>query len=158
MVVSWRVVKARYARSAFSGEGARRADGRWHSAGLAVVYTSANQALAMLEVLANFSGAERHMLPACVLISATFPEGLVETVRRQDLPPGWDAPSGSVAARAFGRGWRTEGRSAVLRVPSVLVPDDFNFLLNPHHPRFSQIRIGDPIAFAWDPRFKAQRE
>lgn len=158
MVVTWRVVKARYAASAFTGEGARRAGGRWHSPGTPVVYTSASRALAILEVLANLTGAARKDLPPCVLISASFSKRLIDELPARDLPKDWDAPAGSPAARALGDAWLATRRSAVLRVPSAVVPGDFNFLLNPSHAVFPQVRIGDTVPFAWDPRLTGGRE
>lgn len=152
MVVSWRLVKARYATSAFTEEGARRAGGRWHSPGTPVVYTSASRALALLEVLANLTGAERKNLPPCVFIPVRFSERLVAELSIRDLPARWDTPAGSPAARRLGDAWLASKRSAVLRVPSAIVPGEFNFLLNPGHAAFPQIRVGDPVPFAWDPR------
>lgn len=157
MIVAWRVVKARHAAQAFSGEGARRVQGRWHDAGSAVVYSSANRALGMLEVLANFSGTDRQHLPSCVLVSATIPERLVDVLASQDLPPGWDRPAGSPEARARVRRWLADARTVVLQVPSVLVPGEHNYLIDPNHRRFHEIRIGNPIPFAWDPRLKLER-
>lgn len=158
MVISWRVVKRRYAASAFTGEGARRVAGRWHSPGAPVVYTSASRALAMLEVLVNLTGAERRHLPVCVLVPATFSERLIEDVRPRDLAEGWDAPAGSPAARALGDSWLASQRTAVLRVPSAIVPGELNLLLNPLHPAFSRIHIGDLVPFAWDSRLSSDRD
>lgn len=158
MVVSWRVVKARHAASAFTGEGARRAGGRWHSPGNPVVYTSASRALTMFEVLVNLIGAERRHLAVCVLVPATFSERLIEDVHPHDLPARWDTPAGSSAARTLGDGWLASQRTAVLRVPSAIVPGEFNFLLSPLHPAFSRIHIGDPVPFAWDPRLGSDRD
>ncbi|MGH9380131.1 MAG: RES family NAD+ phosphorylase [Thermoanaerobaculia bacterium] len=150
-------MKARYAGSAFTGEGARRVGGRWHSPGAPVVYTSASRALAMLEVLVNLTGAARQDLPACVLIWAGFSEHLIEELPPRDLPTGWDAAAGSPAARVLGDTWLASKRSAVLRVPSVIVPGELNFLLNPLHSSFPQVHIGDPVSFAWDPRLAGDR-
>src|SRR5690606_33641449 len=122
MIIAWRVVKERHGAQAFSGEGARRVQGRWHAAGSAVVYASANRALAMLEVLANLAGVYRPHLPACVLVSATIPDRLIAVVAPEDLTPDWDAPGGSPGARALGRNWLKEARSVMLQIPSVLVP------------------------------------
>jgi RES domain-containing protein len=90
-----------------------------------------------------------------VLIEARVPEELIETLRREDLPPDWNALPESNTTREIGTKWATEKRSAVLKVPSVVVPTEFNFLLNPEHPDFPKIEIGNQTPVGWDPRLLA---
>ena len=90
-----------------------------------------------------------------VLIEARVLEELIETLRHTDLPQDWNALPESNSTREIGTKWATEKRSAVLVVPSVVVPTEFNFLLNPEHPDFSKIEIGNPKPVGWDPRLLA---
>ena len=150
MVAAWRIVKARYAATAFDGEGARRAGGRWTSVGRRAVYVSGTAALAALEVVAHLDSTAP--LAAWSLIRVQIPDRLIEAVDATTLPRGWRRYPAPAALRALGDAWLDAGRSAALRVPSALVPVEVNFLLNPRHPDFRLIRIGAPQAFPIDPR------
>lgn len=154
-VRAWRLVKTRHARRAFTGEGAREFGGRWTSKGVAAVYTSATQSLALLEVLVHLGAAAP--LGAYSLIPADFDEKLVWRPRAGELPAGWRAMPAPAAVRAFGDAWVQGGRSAVLAVPSAVVPAETNYVLNPAHPRFGEIRIGKAEAFEVDVRLGVER-
>lgn len=150
-ITAWRITKQRHVRSAFSGEGARVYGGRWNSPGDPVVYVAQSQALAVLEVLVHLESPA--LLEKYALIQVEFPETAVASVNRALLPKNWsDDPSPS-EAQAIGDSWVTTGRSIVLRVPSALVPDESNFLLNPRHPDFDDVRIHKPVPFKFDQRF-----
>ena len=122
--------------------------GRWTSIGIAVVYTAENAALATLEVLANLRRMTR--LRAYVIIRCDFDEQLVTAV--DDLPPNWREYPAPPELQKIGDDWVRSGRSAVLRVPSVIVPGESNYLLNPAHPKFKKIVIAKPERFELDTR------
>ncbi len=151
-VRAWRIVQAHLADTAFSGEGARLYGGRWNRPGVAVVYTAGSRALALLELLAHV-GALRD-LPAYVCIPADFDESLVRALDTARLPRLWRASPAPDATRALGSAWAQRLESAVLRVPSVLVPEEHNYLLNPRHPDFRRVRAGAPVPFHVDPRLR----
>ena len=134
MLQAWRIVKRRYADTAFDGEGARLHGGRWNSPGRAVVYASESRALATLEVLTGVQSMA--VAPAYVLMGVTFDEEFVGTLLAEDLPDGWNRFPPTPASQHLGDDWLATGRSPVLRVPSVIVPGEFNYLLNPAHPRY----------------------
>jgi RES domain-containing protein len=150
MLRAFRIVKARHAARAFDGEGARRHGGRWTSPGVAAVYLAESAALAVLEVLVHLESSA--LLPSYVLIEARFPERKVESLDPRRLPAGWSDSPPPLALRALGDAWLREGRSALLRVPSAVVPSEWNYLLNPAHPGFGAVRIGSARAFILDPR------
>lgn len=150
MVTIWRIVKGRHAATAFDGEGARLYGGRWNSPGVAVVYASESRALALLEVLAGLGDTTR--LDAYVLIPARFPESLLTAVDPGTLPEGWETYPPPAAAQGVGDRWIKTGVSAALKVPSVLVPGEWNYVLNPRHPDFGSVRIGPPELLLLDPR------
>jgi RES domain-containing protein len=155
MVASWRIVKAKRSAAAFDGEGARKTGGRWNSPGFAAVYTSATPSLAALEILVHVPRSE--LLLAYVLFSAQVPEDLIEVVDPRRLPPNWRDSPIPPQEQAVGDEWLRGGRSAVLQVPSAIVPQESNYILNPAHEGFSRIRIGDAETFELDRRLLAKR-
>jgi len=149
-LVVWRICGARWAAEAFNGEGARRFGGRWSSRGVSVVYCSESRALAMLEVLAHVESPELLSHSEWVLVSARMPAELVEKPAR--VPDNWRRFPAPAETRRFGDAWIADGRSAALRVPSAVVPGEFNYLLNPAHPRFNDVKPGRPEPFTFDHR------
>lgn len=154
MIRSWRIVKAKHAASAFDGEGARALGGRWNSPGKRVVYTSENAALAALEMLVHLG--RMSILPSYVVIRCDFDEKLVTDIDRRKLPPNWRTFPAPPALPAIGDAWIASGKSAVLRVPSAIVPGENNYLLNPAHPKFGRIAFGAPEKFELDVRLGGQ--
>lgn len=150
MLRAWRIVKRRHAGGAFDGEGARLYGGRWNSPGVPVVYVAESRALAALEILAGLQS--RATLDAYVLIEVHFAEALVEDLRPDSIPDGWRTSPPRPETQAIGDRWVREARSPVLRIPSVLIPAESNFVLNPAHPGFGTIEIQDPTSFEFDPR------
>jgi RES domain-containing protein len=146
---AWRIVKERHAVTAFSGEGAARSGGRWNPRGVAVVYVSSTRSLAALESLVHLNPP---VLFRYVAIRVQFEEILVETLAPRDLPLDWRLQPPSPSTRSLGQAWVREARTAVLAVPSVIIPGELNFLLNPAHPEFAKIRTGAPEPFAFDTR------
>jgi RES domain-containing protein len=147
---AWRITKQRHARTAFSGEGARLYGGRWNSPGVPLVYVAQSQSLAILEVLVHLDAPA--LLEKYVFLEVDFDASLVIDLDRSPLPKNWQSDPVPDAIQAIGDRWVSSGNSAVLRVPSVLVPEESNFLLNPRHPDFGKIGISRPHAFRFDPR------
>ncbi len=141
------------AHAAFDGEGARLYGGRWNRRGTAVVYASDSLALAALELLVH---ADADLLPGnLVSVAAEVPDGLrVESVAASDLPRDWRRHPAPETLAERGTAWARAGRTAVLAVPSALVPRERNFLLNPAHPDFKKIRTQTPEPFALDTRLR----
>jgi RES domain-containing protein len=147
----WRICKAQYAHIAFSGEGARLYPGRWNPAGVPMVYTSTSLALACLELFVHLDPS---MAPDdLVSVSAEIPESetRVEQVSVADLPKDWRKISHR-KLQEIGRAWVQSGRSAALQVPSAVVDEEWNVLLNPAHPDFTKVQIGEPKPFHFDER------
>jgi RES domain-containing protein len=151
---AWRIVKRKLAPEAFSGEGARLYAGRWNSPGVSVVYTAQSQALAALELLVHLENAD--LLYEYVLIEARFDSSLIIRLAKSELPKDWRASPPPRSARAIGDAWIAEEPSPVLELPSAVIPAESIFLLNPQHPGFSQIQIGEPFPFEFDFRLAAR--
>lgn len=150
MPEAYRIVKAKYARGAFDGEGARSQGGRWSSIGTRIVYTAGSLSLAVLEILVHLQNAQT--LSAYVVIRVEFPDNLVGDLDPVLLPPNWRVSPAPAGTMKVGDDWVGESRSAILKVPSVIVPREHNFLLNPGHRDFSHITVGDPVPLDVDPR------
>jgi RES domain-containing protein len=149
-LTAWRIIKRRHIKTAFNGSGARNYGGRWTSPGVTVVYTAETQSLAVLEVLVHLDSPE--LLQKYLLISVEIDESLVSDIERSQLPRNWRTDPAPGKVRSIGDRWILAGTSAVLRVPSALIPAENNFLLNPLHPGFRKLRIRKPVNFRFDPR------
>lgn len=149
MLSTWRLTKTKLLTGAWDGEGARKSGGRWNSVGIAVVYTSGTLSLALVEVLVHLPSG---ILPTYSAVRVDFDESMVTAVDPVELPANWRDHPPPPETKAIGDQWVSEGSSLVLRVPSVVVPNEFNYVLNPSHPAFADISIGDPIPFPFDPR------
>jgi RES domain-containing protein len=147
VVTAWRIVKNQYAEDAFTGLASARRGGRWNPPGMPVVYTSGGAALAALELLAHI---ESDVANDFVIISCSFHDVLVETVA--DLPENWSAVPPPPELQQICHAWATSRYSAVLQVPSAVVPMEFNYLLNPEHPDLHSIDVGKPMPFRLDYR------
>ena len=152
MVEAWRIVKTKHAAGAFSGEGARLYGGRWTSEGRRAVYTSATVSLATLEIIVWLETATP--LAAYSLFRVTIPESLITTLDRGRLPRDWASYPAPPVLQALGDAWLDRGRTPALRVPSAIVPSEFNYVLAPEHPEFRRIRVGPVKPYALDPRLR----
>jgi RES domain-containing protein len=153
MATGWRIVKSWYASTAFDGEGARLYGGRWNSPGTRMVYTSSTISLAVLEVLVHLQ--EASLLSSYSLISAGFDDALVERLDHSMLPDGWRTYPAPSDLQRIGDDWVRSQRSVALEVPSVIVESESNYLLNPAHPDFSSVVIGESEPFTFDERLLA---
>ena len=154
MPVAWRIIKAKHAATAFSGKGAADYGGRWNSRGVAVVYVSLTKSLAVLESPVHLNPPGRFKFVAFRL---QFDDALVEKFPLKKLPADWRVEPPPPSAQQIGDLWVGEMRSAVLALPSAIIPSEPNFLLNPVHPDFKKISIGKPEPFAFDPRLLIRR-
>ncbi|HWZ72364.1 MAG TPA: RES domain-containing protein, partial [Casimicrobiaceae bacterium] len=123
--------------------------GRWSPKGVPVVYTAANQSLAMLEMLVQ----DQPLRARYVMIEARIPSGLtIDRVSIADLPSDWRELGSRPKLQAIGAEWASKRKAAVLAVPSAIVPRESNYLLNPLHPAFKRITISKPSTVETDLR------
>lgn len=144
----WRLVKVAHAASPFDGEGAFRFGGRWNSKGQRMVYTSSSLALAALELLVHIDPAAKW--PELLAFPIDLPLSEITD------PPGWKTPPAELPpiweTHAIGDRWLAAGASLALRVPSMIVPVESNYLINPAHPRFASLSQGRAMPFDYDKR------
>ena len=149
MLTVWRLVTARFAKPAFSGEGARLYGGRWNRKGVPLVYTSASQSLAMLEMLVQ----DEPLRARYVMIGTRIPKGVtIDRIKAEDLPSDWREVAAREKLQNIGTKWAAKRSATVLAVPSAVVPSETNYLLNPLHPDFRRIKTGRPQKVVTDPR------
>jgi RES domain-containing protein len=147
--IAHRIVKARHAAAAFSGEGARIAGGRWNRPGDAAVYTSGSLALAAIETFVHLGEDGLHI--PFVAFRIEIPDA-VEVQHCRRPPAGWRNEPPEDPGMRYGSAWLRRGRTAVLEVPSAIVPSESNYILNPLHGDFHKLRIGRARPFVFDPR------
>ena len=147
----WRLCQALHAKKLLGGEGSVHASGRWHLQGTRIVYTSATLSLATLEVSIHVNRA--YAPPDLVAVEVELPDSLeIESLSLSRLPAAWDAHPAPAAVQELGRRWVASRRSAVLAVPSAVIPSEHNYLLNPAHPGFSRVRVVGRTPFSLDSR------
>lgn len=136
---------------AFDGEGARRAGGRWNQRGTALVYASATLSLAAQELFVHLDPAEAPK--DLVAVSADIPDGVrIKILEATALPKNWRQYPAPESLAAMGTAWARSLETAVLQVPSAVIPQERNYLLNHAHTDFLKIQSGRPEPFAFDPR------
>jgi RES domain-containing protein len=151
----WRIATdtKSYEANDLSGAGAKNTGGRWNAAGDPLVYASETQALACLETVVHLNAGG---LPLNrYLVSVTIPAAVWADARMEtpgSLPVGWDADPSGRASIQFGAAWIRSMVSALLRVPSVIVPDEYNVLINPLHPDSRAIVAVKIRKWLYDPR------
>lgn len=145
----YRICRAKYPYN--DGAGAALYGGRWNHKGTPLLYCGATLSLCALEVLANSDA-----LPAgMVSIQVDVPDDIsIQTLGDSDLPLDWDAAVAPHSTKNIGTVWANNKTSLLLSIPSVIVPDERNYLINLLHPDFPKIKFGAPKPFIFDPRLK----
>jgi len=146
-VLLWRISN----HLSLAGDGALRTPGRWHTRGRRVVYCAQSPAAALLEILVHFEIDIQDLPVRYRLLKIEVPDDVhVERVSPERLPAGW--PEQTEVTRALGDDWLAKGSAALFSVPSAIVPETFNVLLNPAHQDAKRIVIVQAGEHAIDPR------
>jgi len=145
----FRITLARYSDSLVaSGRPAR-----WNSKGRSAIYAAETRSLACLENLVHRSGAGLDEDFRVMVIS--WPSSVrTETVDRRSLPENWRGLADLSPCQRIGDEWLSSLRTAILRVPSVIIPEEWNVVINPLHPDFTKVKVKDVQPFIFDPRVK----
>lgn len=149
-IKSWRIVKKKFRDIAFTGEGAAKFGGRWNSIGTPVTYVAESLSLATLEILAG--GCQLTTMTNYIKIPVEFDSSLVETVSIETLPDEWHAYPSCESSHIIGDTWAKEKRSVILKVPSAVIQEEYNYLINPFHPDINMVKIGKPEHLLIDER------
>ena len=150
-MVVWRVTRRAHAEQPLTGEGARRFGGRWNHVGTSLVYTSGTLSLAVLEYLVNLPISD---LPDdLVSIQVQVPDDLARAeLAIDDLPENWRTFPASEELKDIGSDWVREGTTPILSVPSVVIPNELNYLINPAHEEAKRVKVVSVDPFALDVR------
>ena len=145
----WRISRRAFALTALNGYGAAQHGGRWNSRGTPVVYTAEHQSLELLELLAHIEKME--MPDDLVFTGIDVLDRVIASV--DSLPDGWASVPHTAVSQAVGDQWIASRSSVAMRVPSVIVPSEYNVLLNPLHPDFASVAAVEVIDALIDERF-----
>jgi RES domain-containing protein len=147
----WRITRAKTITKAFDGEGAWQYGGRWNLEGHRAVYTAENISLCALEILVHLDPEDMPSDYYCFEVK--IPTGLlVERIDASTLTKNWRSYPPPAELQRIGTNWLVKKTSAVLSVPSAVIPEERVFVLNPEHKEFGKIHIIGPKPFVLDPR------
>ena len=134
-----------------SGKGSAIKGARWNSIGVELIYSAANRSLAMAEIAVHFSLATlpSHFMMLTIFIPDNFP---IKELEVKDLPLNWNTFPHPVSTQKIGDDFVNENKFCVLRIPSVVTQEDYNFLINPYHNDFKKVKIISVEKFPFDQR------
>ncbi|KAF0235838.1 MAG: RES domain-containing [Prolixibacteraceae bacterium] len=149
-MIVYRITKKEH--SALDGMGGLYGPGRWHKKGFPVIYTSEHASLAAWEKIvhvASFENLQNNLL----LVKIEIPEGIeIQTIPQNVLVKGWDSFPFSNETVNYGTSFLLKKEYLALKVPSVIIPDEFNIILNPLHPEIQGCKVISAIPFLFDKR------
>lgn len=147
----YRICKTKHAATAFDGEGARLYGGRWNSVGSRVVYAAGSLSLTILEILVHLDYTP--ILPSYSYIRVKCAAEYITNVNDIALlPSDWYSSPPPKDLQQIGDHWLKNLSSAVLTIPSAVVPTEWNYLINPAHADFALLEIDSPKPLTFDPR------
>jgi RES domain-containing protein len=152
LILVWRIIQESQLIDAFTGEGSRLYGGRWNHKGTPVIYLGGSLALAYLEGFVHIS-SNVPFNQKYLSFSAKIPESLdFNIIDMKSLPSNWREFPAPHSTKDIGTQWAAEGETALLQVPSVLIPEEVNYILNPFHADLKKIKFSDPKPFYFDSR------
>ena len=147
----FRITQEKFAEDV-SGNGSRLFGGRWNSEGYFALYTSASRSLALLETLAH-TPAKMLDIRNYQLITLTVPDNTgIEKVDLASLPKFWDAPDTRIFTKEIGDKFLRERSALMLQVPCVLIPEEYNYVINPLHKDMGKVKISSMRRIFFDKR------
>jgi RES domain-containing protein len=147
----WRISN----HATLDGRGGLLAPARWHTEGRRIVYLAESPAGALVENLVHLELDPARLPKSYRLLKAEAPDTSAQTVPLADLPMNW--ADDQIVTRTVGDEWLASGSAALLRVPSAILPETFNVLLNPEHACAARIAVLWHVELPWDPRLLSRR-
>ncbi len=146
----FRLCKQKYAE-VLNGKGAAKSGNRWNTKGTEIIYTAESRALAMAEVAVHLTIAS---LPKnYVMMEIEVPENIaIKSISVTELNSNWTNHPPNVTTQKIGDNFIDSSAYCLLKVPSAVVQGDFNYLINPHHEDFKQIKVFEITRFPFDQR------
>lgn len=149
----YRIAQEKYADD-LSGNGARLFGGRWNSEGTYALYTSGTRALALLETLAHTPAKLIEAKPYILMTLYIPGTALIQEIEFKKLPAGWNNAEINLVTQKAGDLFLQARKNLVLAVPSVLIPEEFNYVLNPLHADFKKIKVVNRRRIHFDKRIE----
>ncbi len=151
----FRIERKRYLNDTLKGIGASRAYGnRWNSHGVHLVYATATRALGMLEILVHLK-LQENIPNDRLYVEIDIPNNFkILEMKLEELPEDWNKKPVSKSTQIIGDQFVREMKAPILKVPSVIIPQEFNYLINPFHPKAHKIQVISTAPFLFDERFQ----
>ncbi|WP_205510137.1 RES family NAD+ phosphorylase [Longitalea arenae] len=136
----YRIGKTKYAHD-LTGMGAKVNGGRWNHEGIPCIYLAESRALSLLEYAAH-TGIDK-IPPTLSFTTLEVPDHSIQQLSPDDLPPNWLQRPHSLESRDMGSGLLTKNDTLLLKIPSVIIKQEYNFVLNVLHPLISEVKIAE---------------
>ncbi len=150
-MIVYHIGRTKYANN-LTGEGAKLFGGRWNNKMVRCIYTSESRALALLEYTVNININE---IPRALSITIIeIPDDKITPVKEANLPGDWKQAPAPSSTKIFGSALLLAAAKPVISIPSIIIPDEFNYLLNPLHPESNKFKVVDVSDFVYDVRIK----
>lgn len=150
-MIVYRLSRTKYAND-LTGEGARLNGGRWNNKLIPCIYTAESRSLAILEYTVNVNIDD---IPrALSMVTLEIPGKNILNLTEAGLPGNWKQSPAPASTRQLGTGLLHTAQNSVIKIPSTVIPEEFNYLLNPAHPERKNFRILDIQDFIFDVRIK----
>ena len=147
----YRIGAAQYTND-LTGEGAWLNGGRWNHPGISCIYTGESRAIVLLEYSAHVS---IHYIKRALSFTTLYvPGNSITTIKISDLPGNWKAFPHPKETRDFGSNLLSAGASLVIKIPSVIIEEEYICLINPNHPRASEVKVFSVTDYPYDLRIK----
>jgi RES domain-containing protein len=149
-MIVYRLCRQAYAND-LSGYGAKISGGRWNSKGVAALYTSASRALCAIEIVVHVPAG---IIPKdYFMVSISIPDNeTIDILNPKNLPSTWNNNPISGSTQRIGNSFLAEQKALVLKVPSAIIKDEWNYIINPMHPGFKKVKIVNTEPFSFDTR------
>ncbi|WP_236974250.1 RES family NAD+ phosphorylase [Membranihabitans maritimus] len=145
----FRLVRSKY-KDDFSGKGAYLYGGRWNSPGVYALYAASHISLSVLEIVVNLDREILHYMPSYHLLVMEVPDTLVYPFKHTALEEGWKEDMD--LTRFIGDGFLHTQSNLGMEIPSAVIPEESNYLINPLHEEFSKVRMVRSVVFGFDER------
>lgn len=149
-MIVFRICNTTYSND-ISGNGAKMYGGRWNNKGVPVLYTSSTRALAALEILVHISTNNVQPIDFSIL-SINLPENSIDEIPFTALKTEIDKNGLNSNFKFIGDNWIKSNSSLLLKVSSIVIPEEYNFLVNPLHKNFNKVKIVEKKLFRFDKR------
>jgi RES domain-containing protein len=147
----YRLAKGNFAKD-LTGEGSRLFGGRWNHIGIPCLYSSESRALALLEYSVNI---EVNSIPrALSMVTINIPEDKILEVKTPSMPGNWKAAPAPTETKDYGTGILSELKSLIIKIPSAIIEEEFNYLINPLHKDILKVKVIEIVNFIYDLRIK----